>query len=319
MDHWFLGVDAGGSQTRAVVWRYDSNEFYEGDDGPGNPWSAGVLPAAEAIGGACAQALALAGKHPHELSAAVLGIAGNGRQGLPAGFVDTVAEWGLPSRHCLLSDLEIAAVAGLGPRVGLHVVAGTGSALMLRYPDGRLEQLGGWGWFLGDEGSAFDLGRRALQWWAAVSDGVAVETAFLETLRGACGADHIVELSEKLRNPAESRAWIARLAVTVRESAEEGEPTAGKLWKSALEPLIDHSTAALERLEGGRNLSFSGGLATASWFVRSFCQELESRSVGIDSVSVVSNPVNGALRRAEEIVKLTPSAILKSVTMSAHA
>ena len=68
-----LGVDAGGTASRAALTTLDGTAVGAGNAGPGNPSAQGVQ-AAKAIGSAVREAL---GDHdPAAVSAAVVGVAG---------------------------------------------------------------------------------------------------------------------------------------------------------------------------------------------------------------------------------------------------
>jgi glucosamine kinase len=67
------------------------------------------------------------------------------------------------ARVTVISDAEGALLGALGGRPGLLVLAGTGSIVLGRDGRGRLVRAGGLGPLLGDEGSAFWLGREWLR------------------------------------------------------------------------------------------------------------------------------------------------------------
>ena len=76
-------------------------------------------------------------------------------------------ERGFPNaRVRVTTDLEIAFEAAFGAGEGILLLAGTGSAAFGRDANGRTARAGGRGPWFSDEGSAFDIGRRAF---AAVS------------------------------------------------------------------------------------------------------------------------------------------------------
>ena len=60
-------------------------------------------------------------------------------------------------------DLEIA-LTGSGPqKTAVLVLSGTGSCCFGKTSDGRTAKMGGWGHILGDKGSGFEIGLRALK------------------------------------------------------------------------------------------------------------------------------------------------------------
>jgi glucosamine kinase len=70
---------------------------------------------------------------------------------------------GLALRVEVISDAEAALLGALGSRPGVLVLAGTGSIVLGRDARGRLARAGGLGPLVGDEGSAFWLGREWLR------------------------------------------------------------------------------------------------------------------------------------------------------------
>ncbi len=300
-----FGVDAGGSVTRAAVWDVATDEQWEAEAGPGNPFSAGPLAAAAEIERACAEALALAGTHPHELGAAVIGIAGNGRVALSPEFLQTVENWGLSSRLRLTSDLELAATAGLGTGPGVHVIAGTGSAVFTRTASGAVTETGGWGWFLGDPGSGFDLGTRALRWWCQWQDGVVGDDGLGGVLQAATGMEAPVEALAFLRDPARERPWIAGIAHPLLEAAAAGVPTARRVVEASVAELAGAVLSAMEPLaaEKAVRLSGSGGLFASSFFRDTLVRMIESARPQVEWAVKSVDPLRGALTLARELVR----------------
>jgi N-acetylglucosamine kinase-like BadF-type ATPase len=70
---------------------------------------------------------------------------------------------GVAKRIVVISDAQGALLGALGGRPGLLVLAGTGSIVLGRDARGRWARAGGLGPLLGDEGSAFWLGRAWLR------------------------------------------------------------------------------------------------------------------------------------------------------------
>src|SRR5919109_969673 len=70
---------------------------------------------------------------------------------------------GLAARVQVISDAEAALLGALDARPGALLLAGTGSIVLGRDARGRLVRAGGLGPLIGDEGSAFWLGREWLR------------------------------------------------------------------------------------------------------------------------------------------------------------
>jgi len=117
--------------------------------------------------------------------------------------------------------LELA--TGGAPGLVLH--AGTGSFVAARAPDGSIRYAGGLGWKLGDAGSGFDLGRRAiavalleLQGWPA--GGTSVLSPLATALQTHTGLADYAANSRFFYHDAAANASISGFAPRVLELAE---------------------------------------------------------------------------------------------------
>lgn len=119
----------------------------------------------------------------------------------------------------VLSDVEAAWLAafGSGEGTGILIISGTGSIAYGRDSDGCARRAGGLGPLLGDEGSAFWIGREWLRSKAKGPDLAAV----LHLLR---------------QNPFPVRR-IASLAAKVLRSARRGDPQASQIIRQAQDDL----------------------------------------------------------------------------------
>lgn len=118
--------------------------------------------------------------------------------------------------------LELATRGG----AGLVLHAGTGSFVTARAPDGSVHYAGGLGWKLGDAGSGFDLGRRAiaaalleLQGWPP--GGAKTLSPLAEALRAHTGLTDYAANSRFFYNDANANAAISGFAPRVLELAEQ--------------------------------------------------------------------------------------------------
>jgi hypothetical protein len=85
-------------------------------------------------------------------------------------------------RVLVTTDGAIALEGALGGCPGILLIAGTGSVGYARGADGRVERCGGWGMIVGDEGSAWSLGRNGLAAALRAADGRGPHTPLLPQL-----------------------------------------------------------------------------------------------------------------------------------------
>jgi N-acetylglucosamine kinase-like BadF-type ATPase len=157
-----LGFDGGGTKTDCVLMDESGAILGRSQAGPSNPLRVGFGAAIISLREAARQALAMAGL-PGDTWAAALcaGLAGSGppesaekiRALLAAEFPESNVQ------VCTDIDLTLAAT-GDGPVIVL--LAGTGSFAVGRNAAGETARAGGYGSQIGDEGSAYDIGRRAV-------------------------------------------------------------------------------------------------------------------------------------------------------------
>lgn len=166
-----VGVDAGATTTRCVVATLDGAVVGRGVAGGANRNSSGGEMSAT-LGAALTAALGTVDRARVRLG--VLGAAGSagaGRQAFRAAAVRAWQEAGLTGEVVTVTDLEVAYAAGTPDPDGVLLLSGTG-AIAARFAGGVLRRrCDGYGWLLGDEGSAVWIGVRALRAALAALDG----------------------------------------------------------------------------------------------------------------------------------------------------
>lgn len=156
-----LGIDGGGTKTECVLMDSAGKIIARCFSGPSNPYRVGVDSASQEIEKAadcCLQESLLARNAVAALGA---GLAGTGNPELKEQMRMSISAAFPGAAVSIFTDLEAAlAAAGEGPVIVL--VAGTGSAAIGRNAQGEVWRTGGLGPRLGDDGSAFDIGSRAV-------------------------------------------------------------------------------------------------------------------------------------------------------------
>ncbi|TCO58057.1 N-acetylglucosamine kinase [Actinocrispum wychmicini] len=159
-----VGVDAGGTGTRALAVDLAGFRLGRGASGGANPNSHPFDVAAGRI--AEAITLAVADLDPAGCQACVVGMAGSAKLSDPsvAGvFHETWARIGLGCTPRVVTDQEAAFASMTSEPVGTILVAGTGSIASRIEQRRAVKTIGGIGWLLGDEGSAYWMGREAVR------------------------------------------------------------------------------------------------------------------------------------------------------------
>ena len=157
-----LGFDGGGTKTECVVLDSDGKIIGEGRSGPSNPLRCGFDAAFASLRQAATEALNTAGLHTGSVTGVCAGLAGAGRRNVVRRVFVFLAQEFSRAVAQVTTDLEIALEAAVGSGPGIVLIAGTGSAAYGRNAAGETARAGGYGPWIGDEGSAFEIGRRSV-------------------------------------------------------------------------------------------------------------------------------------------------------------
>lgn len=237
-----LGLDVGGTSSRALVRDREGAVLGRGEAGGGNPNSHPPEQAAREVERAAAAALA--DLDPARVRAAVLGMAGASTMGDPRVSAPFEALWtrlGLGCRAQVVTDCEVAFAAGTSAPSGTVLIAGTG-AVAARIEHHRLAATaGGHGWLLGDEGSAFWLGREAVRVALRALEGRAPRDELTELVLGRLGAEERKGVITAVNAAPPIR--LAELAPLVTSAADEAVPTASELVRRAGDLLAETAAA----------------------------------------------------------------------------
>jgi N-acetylglucosamine kinase-like BadF-type ATPase len=290
------GVDAGGTSTRVAI---SENGVLAGEaEGPGaNPSSLGVDDAADVI--LTAVRKALAHRKPASI---VVGAAGAGRPAVAEALAALIGS-AFPDAKIVVEDdaaIALRAMIPMGP--GIVLIAGTGS---VAYAENGAQsaRVGGLGYLVGDEGSAFSIGMAAVRLYGRVLDGRARADETTELVARALDAPdrsaYLAALYDTPLRPAD----IAALAPSIVAFAGKGNRASTKIVQQAgleLGDLIKSAAKAVDLLEASPSIGLAGGLFDENSML-SFL--LETRIIGdLPGALVVrggDGAAIGALRRAE--------------------
>lgn len=290
----YAGIDAGQSSTLAAIGDESGAVLGRGSAGPadeiGAPSTSTRLR--DALEGALATAIADANLPPDSaVESIVAGI--SGYEGRVYGIAPRLPS----SRVLLVHDGVIAHAGALGGDPGVVVIAGSGSVAVAVDENHRARTLGGWGYLLGDEGSAFWIARRSMQ--------SAIQHA-------PCpGEKQILEYFERtsLRDVARSvyveeitRAKFAGFAQVCIVAAQHRAGCAciyDPPFQAARE-LAKLAERAAHYAPRRTNVAFVGGLMNDGWFRSRVESETGDLVSDVKVVAPQHEPVIGALLLARQ-------------------
>ena len=251
-----LGIEAGGTRLVALLDPGDGSPVRRAETGPAN---LRLLTDAQLTRRFREIARALPGSRPASLA---IGMAG-ARTEADRERIRLAAACVWPAASCLATnDLETALMAAepLPARVGkiaarVLVLSGTGSCFFGRAAEGATAKVGGWGHVLGDKGSGFEIGLRALKAVLYYLDRDGEWPALGQRLLRALLLNEPNELIGWAQNA--SKTDIAALAVEVFGAATQRDRIATDILEGAAESLArDAVTCAGKVARRGATVQF---------------------------------------------------------------
>ncbi|CAM3842309.1 N-acetylglucosamine kinase [Nocardiopsis gilva] len=260
-EHVVIGVDSGGTSTRCAVVTRGGQVLAHGRAGGGNQYSS--ADPAGAFESVLRAALADAGDIT--VDAAVFGVSGASVGDATA--VRTVTDaWkalGLPGTPYVTDDIAIAFAAGSAAEAGTVLVAGTGAVAAYVRDGAVARRCDGYGWLLGDEGSAVWIALAGLRAALASIDGRGRPTVLAERLAAALestpGDTQSLVRAAYARPPAE----LGELAPDVAAAATDGDTVAREIVADAAERLLTNLATVAPDPLGADPVVFAGALLSA--------------------------------------------------------
>lgn len=296
----FLGFDGGGTKTECVLADGEGRVVARASAGPSNPLRSGYTRAWFSLSDAADSVLKQGKIHSGHIRGICAGLGGAGRSSV-ARRVTTFFEHGYPNaRVRVTTDLDIALEAAFGSAEGIILLAGTGSAAFGRDANGRTARAGGRGPWFSDEGSAFDIGRRAVQAVALAEEHRGPETALSSRIFEFHQCRNWDQLGEQIaKNPD---AVFPKTFSLVAALAEEGDSVARAILADAASSLAGLVACVASEL-GWRDrdvpvAKVGGTKGRSKYFDATIDAELKKSVPRVVGVPVETTPAEAAVRVA---------------------
>jgi len=241
-----LGVDAGGTKTTCLLASELGDVLGKGAAGPANPHTVGVTQTHRAIQASIRQAMSRTGVHCVDV--AYLGVAGVDRTAERKAVSAIVKKLGVAKRFHVDSDALIALAGGTVCRPGVALISGTGSIAFGINSRGQRARAGGWGPVLGDEGSGYDIGRKALMAVMRSCDGRGPQTSLARRVLRHLKLNHPEQLIGYVYGAAMEVPRIAELASIVLDESKRGDPVSQRIVEDATKELTEAALSVIEKL-----------------------------------------------------------------------
>ena len=245
-ERFFLGVDAGGTKTHALIADETGRAVGFGAGGAGNWQSVGFDGQQEVLAQVLAQALESAALHKGDICAAGFGLAGYDWPSQLEQHRRSVLSLGLGCPFEIVNDAVIGLLAGAGQGWGIVLIAGTGNNCRGRDPQGREGRISGEGLQFGEFGGGGELVMKAVHAVAHEWTQRGPRTLLSRMFMDMAGARDLSDLIEgiDLERYHPDAGW----ALAVFQAAYSGDPVARELIEWSGRELGESACAVIRQL-----------------------------------------------------------------------
>lgn len=298
-------MDGGGTKTKCVLVDNEFKTISETVGGPSNFLVIGTEQVSETILHLVKEIITSQKISPESIEALVLGTTGGGRRNdaelLEKQIISDAAKNNIKiNKFRVESDARIALEGAFSGKSGSILIAGTGSIMFGKDDAGEIHRVGGFGRYIGDEGSGYRIGRKGLNAVARYMDGRAKFTKISDFLE----QEFSISSPEKLITEVYRNNFnIASVAPLVFEAAESGDKIAQRILEDEADELLLHITAMKLKLNVDLlKVSLIGSiLTTPNYFSYLFNEKVVRRLNDVKLMEAEYSPEYGAALMAKQL------------------
>jgi N-acetylglucosamine kinase-like BadF-type ATPase len=305
---YIIGIDGGGTKTHCLLTDLNGTVLHECYGGPSNFLVQGIEPVSSTLFNlinSCTEKLKI---HIEDIDIVLLGTTGAGRRSdaerLELGFADYLAKEKTElNLFRVESDARIALEGAFSGKPGSILIAGTGSIMFGKDVQGNIHRVGGFGRFLGDEGSGYILGKKGLVAVSKEFDGRGNKTLISQLVKEKFKIDSSeILITEIYKNNFD----LASAAPLVIEAAEKHDETALKIVDEETDELLSHIITMKKKVkEEIFYAAFIGGIIThMNIYSDTLRKKISEKLQNVVVKDAENTPAMGAVLMAKQILKI---------------
>ena len=305
-----IGIDAGGTKTQAILTNLQEDILVCGYGGrPANPTRIPLAQACASLTEAADEVMRDGGLRAADIAAICLGVAGGGKKEYQAEITAAIAKLGITGPILVVSDVVTAFWSAIPEGCGVIAIAGTGSSAYGINRQGRAVTAGGWGYLVGDEGSAFDIGRSGINAALKACEGRGPATLLQDKLLPYLQLNTFEEVRYAIYNPLDAgrKLVISQFAPLVTQTAATGDRVAQNILGRAGNELGLNIISVAQRLglcHQAFKVGLVGGVFKAGVLVISALRDTVLQSAPQADIFIShTSPSLGAARLAIQAIK----------------
>ena len=257
-----IAIDAGGTKARFALYDENGFELKRLEHPSLHPLQIGYAQMASAL-----RVGVDAVRDDETIDFISFGLAGYGQNHEIRESIETAIHNKFPyERYCIQSDVDCALMGALKGQDGLMLIAGTGSIALASY-QGVRHRVGGWGYWIGDEGSAYWIGKQVLGLFSKMADGRMKKTLLYDCVMDSLVLNEPSDMIKILSDHPRPKEAIASLARVCYLAATKQDKHALRCFKLAAKELALHIQTSLKSNPEIKRIRLAGGVFEAKEYV----------------------------------------------------
>ncbi len=304
---YYIGIDGGGTKTNCVIADAEGNILSKCTGGHSNFLIYGTDEVSQVIFELIQKCLSQLNLNFTDIGFILIGVTGGGRrtdaERLEKSLISFFKTKGIEFEKVLVeSDARIALEGAFSGNPGSILIAGTGSIMFGKDPEGNIHRAGGFGRFLGDEGSGYSIGQKGLAAVAKEFDGRGEHS---DITRLAGEKFNITSSEILITKVYKDNFNIASAAPLVLDAAVNNDKIALRIIDKESDGLILLIETMIKKLnQPVLNLAFIGGLLNSdNIFSRTLREKIAAKLPKVNLIEAENPPEIGALLMIKRLLK----------------
>lgn len=261
---YYIGIDGGGTKTTFTLINQDGFKVDQIKTGTTHYDQIGFDGVEKVLSVGISNLLSNNNILKEQVKAIFLGLPGYGEVKSVKQKLDELAAKIFDGiKYGVGNDVEVGLAGSLAGENGINIVSGTGSIALGKDRKGNFARCGGWGDYVGDEGSAHWIGKKTLEVFSKEADHRIERGDLYYNIREKLNLSDDFDIIDYVLNKInKDRAKVAEFSSICYESATRGDNNAIKIFKEAAYELGLLVKMIAKDLEFNEEIvvSYSGGV-----------------------------------------------------------
>lgn len=266
---YYLGIDGGGTKTQFTIINENIEVIESIKKGTSHFKQIGLNGVEKVLRDGLDEILCKSNIKLDQIDGVGIGIAGYGNIKKDREAIEKVIEKIFKSyKYILKNDIEIALNGALNGEDGIVIVSGTGSIALSKI-NNEYKRCGGFGYTIGDEGSAYWIGRKVVEIFSKEVDGRLEKTYIYEIIKNKLNLSNDYNFIKYINEDIKAdRLEIAKFSEVCFEAAKLGDENAINIFNLAAKELSELINLLIKDFKYNNvKVSYIGGVFKSEKFI----------------------------------------------------